>query len=127
MDPELVDLTRRFIERATRYDIDALDRFYADELVIFRLDDRGETMTLDKAANMDFFRKRKKAGAPPLDDSTEFLHASQGAGFGMVVVKRRMQLADRPEELFFTLIWQKRLEGWQVVRESVYAEAAVRP
>lgn len=124
MDAELVNLTRHFIQRATRYDVAALDELYGNELVIFRLDDTGASMTLDKRANMEFLRGKKAAGAPPLEDTAEFLHASQSDGIGMVVVKRRMQFADRLEKLFFTLIWRKRETGWQVIRESVYAERA---
>ena len=124
MDEELIALTKNFIACATRYEVDALDRLYSDDLVIFRLDDRGETMTLDKAANMAIFAERRATRAPPLDDATGFLHASRGGDLGMVVVKRRMLLADRPEELFFTLVWRKEDGEWRVVRESVYAMAA---
>lgn len=124
MDPELIEVTKRLIRYATRYDIETLDTLYSDDLKIYRLDDRGETMTLDKPANMAYFIGKRDAGAAPLDDAAEFLHASQSDGVGMVVVKRTMQLGDRPEELFFTLIWRRGSDGWKVIRESAYAQAA---
>lgn len=123
MDLELVEMTKRLIRHGTRYDVEALDAIYADDLLIYRLDDRGEALTLDKQANMAFFTGKRDAGAPPLDDATEFLHASQSDDVGMVVVKRTMQLGDRPENLFFTLIWRRHDKTWKVIRESVYAQA----
>jgi ketosteroid isomerase-like protein len=123
MDHDLIDQTKR-LDNATRYDIDALDSLYSDDFLIYRFSNRGEAMIFDKQATMAFFAGKRDEGEAHQDgDTVELLHASKSGDVGMVVGKRTLQIGDKPEELLFTQIWQRHVDGWQIIRESVYAQA----
>ena len=123
MDHELIDQAKR-LNDATRYEIAALDSLYSDDFLIYRFNNRGEAMIFDKQATMAFFAgKRDEGEAHQEGDTCEFLHASKSGDVGMVVGKRTLQIGDKPEELLFTQIWRRHVDGWQIIRESVYAQA----
>ena len=124
MDHELIDQSKR-LNDATRYEIGALDSLYSDDFLICRFNNRGETMIFDKQATIAFFAgKRDEGEAQQDDDAVEFLHASKSGDVGMVVGKRTLQIGDKPEELLFTQVWRRQADGWQIIRESVYVQAA---
>ena len=55
-------------------------------------------------------------------NTVDYLHASPSGVAGMVIGKRTLQTSDNPVDLVFTQIWQRNARGWQMIRESVYAQ-----
>jgi hypothetical protein len=124
MDRELIEHTKK-LDHAAQHDIGALKALYSNDFLIHRLDDRGNAMIFNKEATIEFFESKQTAGGPLWDDDdvVEYLHASKSGDVGMVVGKRTMQIGDQTEELLFTQIWRRAAAGWQMVRESIAAQA----
>lgn len=123
MDQELVENCRR-LDAAARNDPDALRSLYADDFLIHRLDSSGETLMLDKDAIISFFAGQCETDAASREGNTvEYLHASRSRDIGMVVGKRTMQVSGKPVELIFSQFWRHQKSGWQMIRESVYAQS----
>lgn len=123
MDQELIENCRR-LDAAARNDPDALRSLYADDFLIHRLDSSSETLVVDKQAIISFFAGQHETDAASRDGNTvEYLHASRSRDIGMVIGKRTMQVSDKPVELIFSQIWRHQNNGWQMIRESVYAQS----
>lgn len=123
MDQELIENCRR-LDAAARNDPDALRSLYADDFLIHRLDSSGETLVVDKQAIISFFaEQRDKDTASQQKNTVEYLHASRSRDIGMVVGKRTMQVSGKPVELIFSQFWRHQKSGWQMIRESVYAQS----
>lgn len=123
MDRELIANSKR-LDDAARNDPDTLRTLYADDFLIHRLDGSGETLVADKQAIISFFAGQHEADAASRDGNTvEYLHASRSRDIGMVIGKRTMQVSDKPVELIFSQIWRHQNNGWQMIRESVYAQS----
>jgi Domain of unknown function (DUF4440) len=120
MDHELIEQTKK-LNHATQHNIAALKGLYSNDFLIHRLDDRGNAMIFDKQATIAFFEGKHNAG-PRQDDVVEFLHASKSGDVGVVVGKRTMQIGSQAEELLFTQVWKRLAAGWQMIRESIYAQ-----
>lgn len=122
MDHELVENCRR-LDEAARNDPDALHSLYSDDFLIHRLDSSGETLVLDKQAVISFLAGQRDKDASSQEGNTvEYLHASKSGDVGMVVGKRTMQANGNPIELIFSQVWRRKKSGWQMIRESVYAQ-----
>lgn len=123
MDHELIENCRR-LDDVARNDLDALRSLYSDDFLIHRLDSSGETLVFDKQAVISFFAgQRDRRAASQEGNTVEYLHASKSGDIGMVVGKRTMQTNDNPVELIFSQIWRRKKSGWQMIRESVYAQS----
>lgn len=123
MDQELIENCRR-LDAAARNDPDALRSLYADDFLIHRLDGSGETLVADKQAIISFFAEQRDKDTASGDGNTvEYLHASRSRDIGMVIGKRTMQVSAKPVELIFSQIWRHQNNGWQMIRESVYAQS----
>ncbi|MBR2686231.1 MAG: nuclear transport factor 2 family protein [Aquamicrobium sp.] len=123
MDQELIENCRR-LDAAARNDPDELRSLYADDFLIHRLDSSGETLVVDKQAIISFFaEQRDKDTASQQKNTVEYLHASRSRDIGMVVGKRTMQVSGKPVELIFSQFWRHQKSGWQMIRESVYAQS----
>jgi len=123
MDHELIENCRR-LDDAARNDLDALRSLYSDDFLIHRLDSSGKTLVLDKQALVSFLAgQRDEDAASQEGNSVKYLHASKSGDIGMVVGKRTQQADDNPIELIFSQIWRRQKNGWQMIRESVYAKA----
>lgn len=123
MDHELIEISKR-LDDAARHDPDVLRSLYAEDFLIHRLDSSGETLVLDKQAIIAFFAGERDKDAPPHEgNSVEYLHASRSGDIGMIVGKRTMQTNGDLIELVFSQIWRRKESGWQMIRESVYAQS----
>jgi hypothetical protein len=115
---QLIELTKEFIQNATNYNMPYLEKIYADKLLIVMVDENDTVNTINKEQLIAFFQNRKDTNLAPLSGKSEFLYAVCDEKSGMVVVNREMSFNERPEKMFFTLVWEKTEIGWQVVKES---------
>ena len=116
---QLIELTKQFIHGATHYDMNYIRKIYSDKLLIVRVDEQGNVSTTTKEELVAFFQLRHDESASPLSEQAHFHHAAADDDLAIVTLDRTMDLYGRMEKMFFTLIWQKSANGWQVVKESV--------
>lgn len=121
MNQELVDTVKALIDVGCRYDVEALAAHYASDLRI-ALFSGPELAAFDFEQNLDFFRRLRDAGAPPLDPTARFQMADVQDGIGYVVVLRTMDLGQGRANMAFNLML--RHEGgspaWKVFREHAF-------
>lgn len=123
-DQTLIDLTEQLIKAGSEFDLETLDKLYAEELKIIKLDDDGQLSMMDKEDNMAIFRKLKESGAAPLSKDTTIHYSERRGDIGYVFLTRKMNLTGKSEELRFHIQWKK-LEGeWKVVYENIVARPA---
>ncbi|WP_246828125.1 nuclear transport factor 2 family protein [Rothia sp. HMSC036D11] len=119
IDETMKTLTEELISRGTSYDIDFLQRVYADDLKFVRILPDNTVQILSKQDNIDFFQALKDSGAAPLNTAHTILFADSDGETGTIVLKRRMSQGSQEQDFLFTITWKKRGENWQIVQEIV--------
>ncbi len=109
------------IERGSVYDVEFLDRHYADTLKIVRVGSDGNTSVLGKGEVLGFMQGMRARGQEPLSTEAKFNHLEVTDDLAHVVVTRRMKLFGRDEKSVYSLCLAKKAAGWQVVKETVVA------
>ncbi|MCW9705563.1 nuclear transport factor 2 family protein [Fodinibius salsisoli] len=117
LNQELVDAVKKLIQNATRYNIEALDAIYHDDLRIAKMESNQEIRVMDKGENIALFKSKKEAGDDPLSTESTFRYAHASGPVGHVAVERRMKLHDQEEHLLFNLVLRKVDEEWKIVSE----------
>ena len=118
-DTEIEDAVRTLIRAGSTYDLEALAACYDPSLEIVMIDPQGDAFVFDYNGNLDFFRNRRDAGAPHLDQTVRFLHTVAHEDEGTAVVERRMALTgDEPQRIVFALTLKRRDGSWRVTRET---------
>lgn len=117
LNQELVDAVKKLIKNATRYNIEALDDIYHDDLRIAKKESSQKVSVIDKDENIALFKSKKEAGDDPLSAESTFRYAHASGPVGHVAVERRMKLHDQEEHLLFNLVLRKVDDKWKVVSE----------
>lgn len=126
MTPYEVEAKRaveELIEHGSNYRVEKLKGIYHPDLKIVEIDETGLVAAIDLADNLALFRDRRDRGVPPLSTDAEFNYVEANESSAHVVVTRRMQLGDRPEESVFSIHLARGNDRWQVHRETAF----VRP
>ena len=119
IDETMKTLTEELIARGTSYDIDFLQRVYADDLKFVRILPDNTVQILSKQDNLGFFQALKDSGAAPLTTAHTILFADSDGETGTIVLKRRMSQGAQEQDFLFTITWKKRGGNWQIVQEIV--------
>ncbi len=119
IDETMKTLTEELISRGTSYDIDFLERVYADDLKFVRILPDNTVHLLSKQDNLGFFQTLKDSGAAPLNTAQTILFADSDGETGTIVLKRRMSQGAQEQDFLFTITWKKRGGNWQIVQEIV--------
>jgi hypothetical protein len=115
---ELIELTKELIYRATHFDVQYVKDFYADKLLIVKVDEEGVVDTMNKEQLVAFIQQNKDSNAEPFSSKTEYHYAVCDGNMGMVVITRELEFEGKLNRKFFTVIWEYLSERWQVVKES---------
>jgi len=115
---QLIELTKDLIYHATHFDVQYVKDFYADKLLIVKVDEKGGVDTMNKEQLVAFIQGNKDANTEPFSSKTEYHYAVGDDNMGMVVITRELVFDGKLNRKFFTVIWEY-LEGrWQVIKES---------
>lgn len=118
LNQDLMDTVRRLSHAGCNYRLDELAGYYEPDLQIFIIAADGAVQAFDYEKNMEFFRRRRDAGAPPLNTAIQFNLAEVQGGTGFVTATRRMDLGAGEREMVFTLMLRMGNDGrWRVFRE----------
>lgn len=120
---EVIKKVKDLIKNGSNYNINALDEIYHPDLKIIKLDDVNNVTVINKDENMAYFKEQNNIGAQPLSEEAEFLYSDADESFGHVIVKRKMKMKDRLEELIFSINLINKDNEWVVLRET----ALVKP
>lgn len=120
MNEEIIQQTQQLINKGTQFDLDFLENVYDEHLIFIFVDNQNQIKTLDKEANMDFFRNLKGTNAEPLSTYAEFHYADNDGENGFVILSRKMQLSEKEQDFLFNIYWKKKNGQWKIVREVVY-------
>ncbi|MGS2738929.1 hypothetical protein [Sinomicrobium sp. M5D2P17] len=116
---ELIALTKEHIHEATHYNVDFLKKVYSDNVMYVMVNEKDQVSTMSKSDLITYFTSRRDQGLAPLGEDSDFLYANADDHTAMVIVNREMEFNNRPEKMFFTLIWEKTASGWKIAKESV--------
>lgn len=120
MNEEIIQQTQQLINKGTQFDLDFLENVYDEHLIFIFVDNQNQIKTLDKEANMNFFRNLKATNAEPLNTYAEFHYADNDGENGFVILSRKMQLSEKEQDFLFNIYWKKKNGQWKIVREVVY-------
>lgn len=118
-DQTLIDLTEKLIKAGSEFDLESLDKLYAEELKIIKLEDDGQLSILDKEENMAIFKKLKETDAPQLSKNTKLHYSERRGDIGYVFLTRKVNVGEKSEELRYHIQWKKLDEEWKVVYENI--------
>ncbi|MFB0495963.1 hypothetical protein ABID99_002200 [Mucilaginibacter sp. OAE612] len=115
---QLIELTRQLIYHATHFDVEYVNKAYADKLLIVKVDEDGVVDTMNKEQLMAFIKQNKDLNTEPLSTKTEYHYAVCDGDMGMVVITRELVFDGKLNRKYFTVIWEYLSGRWQVVKES---------
>lgn len=109
------------IDRATNYDVDALDYIYHDDFHTTLVMPDGEVRTYNKKEFKDLFAKQAKEGKTKLNTWADW-HDFNIIGDSAVCVLTRKHSGMNGEEMYLLCNIELRFEegSWQVIREAIY-------
>lgn len=109
------------IDRATNYDVDALDYIYHDDFHTTLIMPDGEVKTYNKKEFKDLFAKQAKEGKTKLNTWADW-HDFHILDDSAVCVLTRKHSGMNGEEMYLLCNIELRFEDnrWQVLREAIY-------
>jgi len=121
LDPELIELTTRYLAVVDAGDLDAMERFYAPEFVNIRYDSLGQAANIPLAIFMNILRGWAAAGDDhplPAAEQTTFVATSRFSDCASVLMLR----VKGSETVAYNFVWQQQDGQWRVLREFTYHE-----
>ena len=115
---QLIELTKELIDRATHFDLAYVQKAYADNLLIVKVDEHGAVDTMNKEQLVSFIKENHDAKAEPISSTTEYHYAVCEEKMGMVVITRELIFDGKLNKKYFTVIWEFIDDRWQIVKES---------
>lgn len=115
---EVKTVVMELIEYDSNYNVEMLDRLYADTMRLIRVDGHGKISVLDRDQVLELVRSMLEVGSRPTDTEAEFNRIDVDGDLANVVVTRSMNLFGKPEKTVFTLSLGKRESCWQVLEET---------
>lgn len=109
------------IDRATNYDIEALESIYHEDFHTTLVMPDSSVKTYDKQAFKEHFAKQAEAGGEPLNSWADW-HDFHVLGDSAVCVLTRKHSGMNGEEmrLFCNIEWRFEDQRWQVLREQIF-------
>lgn len=128
LDPELIELTRKYLAVVDAGDLDALESFYAPEFVNIRYDKAGQAVNIPREVFLGMLRGWAAAepSAPPAPaaaEDTKILATSRYGDCASVLMLR----TKAGETVAYNFVWQQRDTRWLVLREFTMHEALPSP
>lgn len=114
------------IERATQFDIDALETIYHRDFHTTLVTPDNNVITYDKTAFKAHFAKQAEEGAEPLNTWAEW-HDFHVLGDSAVCVLTRKHSGMNGEEMLLlcNIEWRFEDARWQVLREQIFLRPLV--
>ena len=119
---EVIKKVKELIKNGSNYNIKSLDEIYHPDLKIIKLDETNNVSVINKDENMAYFKEQNNNGAQPLSEDAEFLYSDADETFGHVIVRRKMKMKDRLEELIFSINLINENDKWMVLRETAFVK-----
>ena len=109
------------IDRATQFDVDALETIYHKDFHTTLVAPDGEVTTYDKQGFITHFRKQAEEGKTQLNSWAEW-HDFHVLGDSAVCVLTRKHSGMSGEEmkLLCNIEWRFESDRWQVLREQIF-------
>lgn len=115
---------QQFLADVDSADIAAVVATYAPEFLCVRVADEGGFATLTREQMAAFLNRpgghATAAGASIPTRETAIHHAEMIGDTGVVLLTRVKNLGNGWEPLFYTFLWRKQEEHWQLLREYVH-------
>ena len=111
----------RLIDRATRFDVDALESIYHRDFHTTLVMPDGAVTTYDKAGFIAHFRAQAEEGATPLNAWADW-HDFHVLGDSAVCVltRRHGGMTGEEAKLLCSIEWRFEDGRWQVLREQIF-------
>lgn len=117
-EKELKAAVEHLIHRGCNYDLNEFEKIYTPDLKIVIVDPTDQVSVLNYEQNYEFFRSKREAGDPPLEETAKFIHLDISGDYGYVVVVRHVTMDEKRQKVVFSLNLRFSGERWRVFRET---------
>lgn len=114
------------IECATRYDTDALERIYHDDLHITMIGDDDSAHTYNKAEFIALFTEKASAGAAQMNRWVKYHHVHIQGNDAVIVLDRINDVSGTEMKLACSIDLVFEADRWQVLREEIFLQPLQR-
>ncbi|MCY4472632.1 MAG: hypothetical protein OXC07_07435 [Kistimonas sp.] len=111
------------IDRATSYDVDALETIYHKDLHIVILDRENNVKTSNKSEFISFFAGLKAEGREPMNKWADWHHIHVRGNDAVVVLTRKNDVAGESTKIKCSIDMVFENDRWQVIREEIFQVA----
>ncbi|MDF1816351.1 MAG: hypothetical protein P1V20_29395 [Verrucomicrobiales bacterium] len=117
-EKELKAAVEHLIHSGCNYDINEFEKIYTPDLMIVIVDHADQVAVLNYEQNYEFFRSKREAGDPPLEETAKFIHLDVSGNNGYVVVVRHVTMDEKRQKVVFSLNLKFTGGRWRVFRET---------
>ncbi|MCY4641417.1 MAG: nuclear transport factor 2 family protein [Gammaproteobacteria bacterium] len=119
---DIQDAIDELIECATRYDTDALERIYHEDLHIVMVGVDNSVRTHDKESFIELFAEKKKMNAPQMGRWVKYHHVHIQGNDAVIVLDRINDVAGVEMKLKCSIDLVFEDGRWQVLREEIFLQ-----
>lgn len=114
---------QNLINRATSYDVSALETIYHDDLHIMILDLDNNVKTSNKREFINYFSSLAAEGREPMNTWCDWHHIHIHGDEAVVVLSRKNDVAGDNTKIKCSIDWLFEDGRWQIIREEIFQVA----